>query len=76
MNWSLLAEGGSQLFELGTAVWTVLYFSAALVATGVGFYLARRVMVNFLSNSGGASLAVLIGAIAFWSRRASFAAAS
>jgi K(+)-stimulated pyrophosphate-energized sodium pump len=43
---SILAEGGWQQFELGTAEWTVLYLSAAsaLVAIGVGFYLAKLVM--------------------------------
>ena len=42
----LLAEGGWQTFELGSAEWTVLILSAAsaLLAIGVGFYLARSVM--------------------------------
>jgi K(+)-stimulated pyrophosphate-energized sodium pump len=42
----LLAEGGWQSFELGSAEWTVLILSAAaaLLAIGVGFYLARSVM--------------------------------
>ena len=42
----LLAEGGWQTFELGSAEWTVLILSAAaaLLAIGVGFYLARSVL--------------------------------
>ena len=42
----LLAEGGWQTFELGSAEWTVLILSAAaaLLAIGVGLYLARSVM--------------------------------
>ncbi len=47
MNTSILiAEGGYQSFELGTAEWTILYLSAAaaLIAIAVGFYLAKSVM--------------------------------
>jgi K(+)-stimulated pyrophosphate-energized sodium pump len=43
---TLIAEGGWQSFELGTAEWAVLFLSAttALIAIAVGFYLARSVM--------------------------------
>ena len=43
---ALIAEGGYQSFELGSAEWTVLILSAAaaLLAIGVGFFLAKRVM--------------------------------
>ena len=43
---TLLAEGGWQTFELGSAEWTVLILSAAaaLLAIAVGFYLAKSVM--------------------------------
>ena len=47
MNTSILiAEGGYQSFELGTAEWTILYLSAAaaLIAIAVGLYLAKSVM--------------------------------
>ncbi len=42
----LIAEGGWQEFKLGNAEWTVLYLSAAaaVLAIGVGFYLAKKVM--------------------------------
>jgi K(+)-stimulated pyrophosphate-energized sodium pump len=42
----LLAEGGWQEFELGSAEWTVLILSAvaAVVAIGVGLFLARSVL--------------------------------
>jgi K(+)-stimulated pyrophosphate-energized sodium pump len=42
----LLAEGGYQAFELGSAEWTVLILSAAsaLLAIAVGLYLAKSVM--------------------------------
>src|SRR3954454_19682672 len=42
----LLAEGGWQEFELGSAEWTILILSAvtALVAIGVGLFLARPVL--------------------------------
>ena len=42
----ILAEGGYQEFTLGNAEWTVLWLSvaSALIAIGVGFYLARSVM--------------------------------
>ncbi len=43
---AIIAEGGYQEFILGDAEWTVLYLSvaAALLAIGVGFYLAKKVM--------------------------------
>ena len=43
---TLLAEGGYQAFDLGSAEWTVLILSAAaaLLAIAVGFYLAKSVM--------------------------------
>jgi K(+)-stimulated pyrophosphate-energized sodium pump len=42
----LLAEGGWQEFELGSAEWTILILSAltALVAIGVGLFLVRSVL--------------------------------
>jgi K(+)-stimulated pyrophosphate-energized sodium pump len=42
----LLAEGGWQEFDLGSAEWTILILSAvvAIVAIGVGLFLARAVL--------------------------------
>ncbi len=74
MNTSVLfAEGGWQSFELGSAEWTVLYLSAAtaLLAIGVGFYLAKSVMAADQGTPKMQEIAAAIqeGALAYLKRQ-------
>jgi K(+)-stimulated pyrophosphate-energized sodium pump len=69
----LLAEGGWQSFELGSAEWTVLILSAAaaLLAIAVGFYLARSVMAADQGTPKMQEIAAAIqeGALAYLKRQ-------
>jgi K(+)-stimulated pyrophosphate-energized sodium pump len=69
----LLAEGGWQTFELGSAEWTVLILSAAaaLLAIAVGFYLARSVMAADQGTPKMREIAAAIqeGALAYLKRQ-------
>ncbi len=58
----LAAEGGYQVFKLGSTEWTLLVFSAitALLAIAVGFYLVRGVLA---SDQGTPSMIEIAGAI-------------
>jgi K(+)-stimulated pyrophosphate-energized sodium pump len=68
-----IAEGGWQQFELGTAEWTVLYLSAAaaLLAVGVGFFLANKVMAAEEGTPKMKEIAAAIqeGALAYLKRQ-------
>ena len=48
MSATILAEGGYQVFELKGGEWAVLFLSAAsaLLAIGVGFFLAKDVLAQ------------------------------
>jgi K(+)-stimulated pyrophosphate-energized sodium pump len=70
---TLLAEGGWQTFELGSAEWTVLILSAAaaLLAIAVGFYLAKSVLAADQGTPKMQEIAKLIqvGASAYLKRQ-------
>jgi K(+)-stimulated pyrophosphate-energized sodium pump len=70
---NLLAEGGWQSFELGSAEWTILFLSAAaaLLAIGVGFYLAKSVMAADQGTPKMQEIAAAIqeGALAYLKRQ-------
>ncbi len=69
----LIAEGGWQSFELGSAEWTVLTLSAfsALLAIAVGFYLARSVLAADQGTPKMREIAAAIqeGALAYLKRQ-------
>jgi len=70
---ALIAEGGYQSFTLGSAEWIVLILSAAaaLLAIGVGFFLAKRVMAADAGTPKMQEIASAIqeGALAYLKRQ-------
>ena len=70
---SLAAEGGYQVFELGSSEWFWLVFSAltALLAIAVGFYLMRGVLASEQGTPKMIEIAVAIqeGAMAYLRRQ-------
>jgi K(+)-stimulated pyrophosphate-energized sodium pump len=69
----ILAEGGYQVFHLGSAEWFWLFFSAttAIVAILVGFYLMRGVLATDQGTPKmiEIALAIQIGAMAYLKRQ-------
>ncbi|MDO9174330.1 MAG: sodium/proton-translocating pyrophosphatase, partial [Actinomycetota bacterium] len=70
---ALIAEGGYQVFELKGGEWAVLFLSAAaaLIAIGVGLFLAKLVMAE---DEGSPKMqeiakAIQVGAAAYLKRQ-------